>query len=234
MTRKGRFLLTAFVAVSGLVGLISVPFRSELRHAHDATTRGSLIANTAAGPIEYATSGAGVAVLSIHGAAGGYDHGLNAAVFLGEGFQVIAPSRFWISAHSRSTRRFSGRAGRCSSGVALRAECYQGDRRWCFGRSALRDRARDPTSRQGHDRTAYLLAHVSLEGSRGSKLVFWLVNNGANLVWWVTEKIAPALLIRFVGVPPELVAASSKAEQDRIMNIVRSIQPLVEISGNQY
>jgi pimeloyl-ACP methyl ester carboxylesterase len=34
------------------------------------------------------------------------------------------------------------------------------------------------------------------------------------------------MLIRFVGVRPELVAASPKAEQDRVMNIVWSVEPL--------
>ena len=240
MTRKGRFLLTAFVAVSGLVGLIYVPFRSELRRAHDAAARGSLIANTAAGPIEYATSGAGVAVLSIHGAAGGYDHGLNAAVFLGEGFQVIAPSRFGylrtpVPADTSPAAQADAHEA-LLSGLNVTKTIVVGVS--AGARSAIELAIRHP------DRlTALILivpgtysptSHVSVERSRGSKLVFWLVNNGVDLVWWVTDKIAPSLLIRFIGVPPELVAASSKAEQDRIMNIVRSIQPLVEISGNQY
>ena len=65
-----------------------------------------------------------------------------------------------------------------------------------------------------------------MDASRGSNLVFWLVNNGADFAWWVAEKIAPSMLIRFVGVRPELVAASPKAAQDRVMNIVRAIEPL--------
>jgi pimeloyl-ACP methyl ester carboxylesterase len=56
--------------------------------------------------------------------------------------------------------------------------------------------------------------------------VFWLVINGADFVWWAAEKIAPSVLIRFIGVPPELVAASPRAEQDRVMRIVRAIEPL--------
>ena len=34
------------------------------------------------------------------------------------------------------------------------------------------------------------------------------------------------MLIRFVGVRPELVAASPKVEQDRVVNTVRAIEPL--------
>ena len=67
---------------------------------------------------------------------------------------------------------------------------------------------------------------VSVEASRGSKFTFWLVNNGADFTWWAAEKIAPSVLIRFIGVRPELVAASPKVEQDRVMNIVSAIEPL--------
>jgi pimeloyl-ACP methyl ester carboxylesterase len=65
-----------------------------------------------------------------------------------------------------------------------------------------------------------------VEASRGSKLVFWLVNTGADFIWWAAEKIAPSLLIRFIGVRPELVAASPRAEQERVQAIVRSVEPL--------
>jgi pimeloyl-ACP methyl ester carboxylesterase len=67
---------------------------------------------------------------------------------------------------------------------------------------------------------------VAVDISRGSRFAFWLVNHGADFGWWAVEKIAPTALIRFVGVRPELVAASPKVEQDRIMNIVRAIEPL--------
>ena len=44
---------------------------------------------------------------------------------------------------------------------------------------------------------------VVVEGSRGSALAFWLVNAGADFAWWATEEVAPSVLIRFLGVPPE-------------------------------
>jgi 2-hydroxy-6-oxonona-2,4-dienedioate hydrolase len=69
-------------------------------------------------------------------------------------------------------------------------------------------------------------SQVPVDSSRANKFTFWLVNNGADFVWWAVEKIAPSVLIRFVGVPPELFAVSSKAEQDRVMKIVRSVAPL--------
>jgi pimeloyl-ACP methyl ester carboxylesterase len=61
-----------------------------------ATARAAaLVANTDAGQIEYAEAGSGFPLLSIHGAGGGFDQGLaNAAELAGEGFRIVAPSRF--------------------------------------------------------------------------------------------------------------------------------------------
>ena len=56
--------------------------------------------------------------------------------------------------------------------------------------------------------------------------MLWLVNTGADFTWWATEKVAPSILIRFIGVRPQLVASSPQAEQNRVMQIVRSIEPL--------
>ena len=56
---------------------------------------GGSIVETVLGKIEYADVGDGMPLLSIHGAGGGYDQGLLIAEALfGDGFRVIAPSRF--------------------------------------------------------------------------------------------------------------------------------------------
>jgi pimeloyl-ACP methyl ester carboxylesterase len=57
--------------------------------------QGSLVASTDAGPIEYAERAAGVPILSIHGAGGGFDRGLAlASELVDEDYRIIAPSRF--------------------------------------------------------------------------------------------------------------------------------------------
>ncbi len=93
--RTRYILLAAAFAAAAAAGSVFVNYKNELGLAREAATRGSLIAATTAGQIEYAIEGAGIPLLSIHGAGGGFDQGLaNAAALAGEGFRVIAPSRF--------------------------------------------------------------------------------------------------------------------------------------------
>jgi pimeloyl-ACP methyl ester carboxylesterase len=233
MKRAGRLLLTTIVAVIGTVTLVASPYRTELRRAHEAANRGSLIANTAAGPIEYGEEGEGVPLLSIHGAGGGYDQGLsNVAGLLGKDFRVIAPSRFGYL--RTPVPKDTSQAAQADAHDALLAELNV-PKVVVVGisagaRSALELALRHP------DRVAALIlvvpgtysptSPVSIEGSRASGLAFLLVNNGADFVWWAMEKVAPSALIRFIGVLPELVTAASESEQERVMRMVRSIEPL--------
>jgi pimeloyl-ACP methyl ester carboxylesterase len=231
--RKSHVLFATFIAATGLAGLVSLPYQDELRRARDAASRGSLIAATTAGPIEYAESGAGFPLLSIHGAGGGYDQGLaNAVDLIGPEYHVIAPSRFGylrtpVPQNSSPTAQADAHAALLTAlnvSQAIVVGVSAG------ARSAIEFALRHPERL-----TALILivpgtysptSPVAIEESRGSKLAFWLVNNGADFAWWAAETISPSTLIRFVGVPPDVVWASSKAEQDRILRIVRSIEPL--------
>jgi pimeloyl-ACP methyl ester carboxylesterase len=90
--------------LGGLLGgaLLAASVIGSMQHRRDMQAAvqgiadlGSQVVETACGPIEYAVRGAGYPVLAVHGIAGGFDHGLGlAASYLGDGFQVIAPSRF--------------------------------------------------------------------------------------------------------------------------------------------
>jgi pimeloyl-ACP methyl ester carboxylesterase len=90
----------AAVVLLGASVVAGVPlyrrYQADVARAHQrlAAMR-SQIAQTACGPIEYATFGEGTPVLEVHGIFGGFDQGLmNARPVVGEGFRVIAPSRF--------------------------------------------------------------------------------------------------------------------------------------------
>ncbi|RUV40335.1 alpha/beta hydrolase, partial [Mesorhizobium sp. M5C.F.Ca.IN.020.29.1.1] len=73
MRRIGGFLLAMFIATAGVVFLL---YKNELGRMRDAVSRGGVVANLDMGPVEYADSGAGIPLLSIHGAGGGFDQGL--------------------------------------------------------------------------------------------------------------------------------------------------------------
>lgn len=232
MPRTGRTLLTASVMI-GAAGLIFLPYKNELRRAQDSARRGGVILNTAAGPIEYAEKGVGIPLLSIHGAGGGYDQGLaNVTDLVGEGFRVVAPSRFGYL--GTPIPADASPAAQADAHAALLAELSL-SKVITVGVSAGARSAVELAIRHPNRVAALVLivpgtysptSPVSVEASRGSEFVFWLVNTGADFTWWAAERFAPSALIRFVGVRPELVATSSKAEQDRVMGIVRSIEPL--------
>ena len=71
-------------------------YRRDLQEAFRRVGTGSQIAQTRCGPIEYASAGEGLPLLTVHGAGGGFDQGVAlASQLLGEGgFRGIAPSRF--------------------------------------------------------------------------------------------------------------------------------------------
>jgi pimeloyl-ACP methyl ester carboxylesterase len=227
---KRLLFITLFAAITITVSMI---YRGDLKKARDAATEGGQIANTASGPIEYAEKGMGIPLLSIHGAGGGHDQGLtNAASLLTGDFKVIAPSRFGYL--RTPIPKDASPAAQADAHAALLSNLNI-PKAIVMGisagtRSAVEMAVRHP------DRVSALIlivpatyspaSPVSVDQSRGSKAAFWLVNKGADFAWWAAGKIAPSMLIRFVGVRPELIAASSKAEQDRVMTIVGSVEPL--------
>jgi len=199
----------------------------------DAVGRGSMVVNVDIGPIEYADSGAGIPLLSIHGAGGGFDQGLaNAADLVGEGFRIIAPSRFGylrtpVPQDYSPTAQADAHAALLSKlnvpkvvvvGVSSGA------------RSAVELTLRYP------DKVAALIlvvpalysptSPISMNAGRGNNFGSWAINAGGDFAWWAAVKIAPSVLIRFLGVRPALVAAAPQAERDRVMRIVKSVEPL--------
>jgi pimeloyl-ACP methyl ester carboxylesterase len=90
----GRALFVLFVLVLLACCLEAMRFERWKERKLADLDKGSTVIQTAAGPIEYAESGKGPAVLICHGAPGGYDQALLLGGYLAkEGFRVIAPSR---------------------------------------------------------------------------------------------------------------------------------------------
>jgi len=233
MGRTGGFLLTAAIALTPTIGVVWWLCRAELDRARDAAGRGSFVANLDGGPVEYADRGAGLPLLSIHGAGGGFDQGLaNAADMVGEGFRIIAPSRFGYL--RTPIPRDVSPAAQADAHAALLEE-LDIPKAVVVGVSAGARSAVELALRRPDRVSALVLivpglyapdSPVRIEASRGSRFAFWVVNTGGDFAWWAAGKVAPSMLIRFLGVPPALFAAAGPAERERVMSIVRSVEPL--------
>jgi pimeloyl-ACP methyl ester carboxylesterase len=220
MSITGLVLSAATFAVAALVGSAFMLYKKKLGSACEAARRDSLVTNTNAGPIEYAEKGTGFPLLSIHGAGGGFDQGLaNAAEFVDEGFRTIVPSRFGylrtpVPPDTSSAAQADAHAALLSNLNISRAVVVGVSAGAC---SAIELTLRHPS------RVAALIlispgtysprSPVGVDTGRGSKFAFWLVNNGTDFVWWAAEKLAPSMLIRFLGVQPELVAVRLRSSK---------------------
>lgn len=90
-----RALKVIGACAAGATALAYAAYRKDLEAARERIETERQIIESPGGPIEFAEAGDGPAVLVIHGAGGGFDQGLDLGEsFLGDGYRVIAPSRF--------------------------------------------------------------------------------------------------------------------------------------------
>ncbi len=232
-------ILLLLLTGAGIGVWVRGAYRRDLARARSAASEGGQMVRTSSGDIEYAEAGEGFPLLSIHGAGGGYDQGLaNAAALVGGRFRIIAPSRFgYLGTPLPSDTSFAAQADAYAAlldALGIGKVVVLGTS--AGARSAAAFAIRHP------DRVAALLLMVPgtyaptsplrIEPSRGSAVVFRVVNAGGDFIWWALMACAPTVLIRFLGVPPGVFAASDEAEQARVMAIVRSVEPLyMRISG---
>jgi 2-hydroxy-6-oxonona-2,4-dienedioate hydrolase len=227
------FLLVVLIAVVATVSIAFLTFKTALTCARDDAGKGSLIANVDSGPVEYAQKGTGIPLLSIHGAGGGFDQGLaNAARLVGEGFRIIAPSRFGYLRTPVPRDTSPAAQADVLAKLLVKLDIAKAV---VVGVSAGARSAVELALRHSDKVAALILivpalysptSPVSVEAIRGSKIIYWIVNVGADFAWWAAEQVAPSVLVRFAGVRPALVWAATRVERDRIMNIVKSVEPL--------
>ena len=80
---------------AGASALAYAAYRKDIEAARRRIETGGQLIDSPDGRIEFAEAGDGPAVLLIHGAGGGFDQGLDLGdAFVGDGYRVIAPSRF--------------------------------------------------------------------------------------------------------------------------------------------
>jgi pimeloyl-ACP methyl ester carboxylesterase len=233
MSRRKKIALTSGALVLVVTAAIVTAYAMEIRRLRARIVAGGTIAETAAGKIEYATTGVGEPLLSIHGAGGGYDQGLIiAAPLLGDGFRVIAPSRFgYLRTPIPSD---TSPAAQADAHAAL-LDGLGVDRAVVVGTSAGAPSAVQLALRHPERVTALILLvplgyapeqKVRIDDTTANRAVLKVMEAGSDFVYWSLLHIAPSVVFRFVGVPPEVVEKAEPADREEAMRVLTSILPL--------
>ena len=228
-------LILAALVIAALVALTYASYRRDIGRAYARIETGSQIAQTRCGPIEYAVAGEGPPLLSVHGAGGGFDQGLELAQPLARsGFRVIAVSRF---GYLRTPLPKDASAAAQADAHACLLDALSITRAAVLGTSAggpssLQFALRHP------DRTAALVLLVpaayaprpdqapAVHTPRGTPFLFDTALR-SDFLFWAMGKLAHDTFIRgILGTPPEVVAQASAAEQARVGRIMEHILPV--------
>lgn len=223
-------IMTAATSAAGLVAYGQC--RRDLRSMRAAIDGGSTIAETTAGPVEYAESGEGEPMLVIHGAGGGYDQGLLIGRDIGEGHRVIAPSRFGYL--KTPVPKDPSPAAQADTHAAL-LDFLDIPTSIVVGVSAGGPSAIELALRHPKRVSALILLvprtydptqSIGVDRSTQSQAILRLVETSADFLFWLATRVARGSVVRFLGVSPEVEANASKEDRARVTEVIKSILPL--------
>lgn len=220
--------LSLIIAILGgimtvILVVIYLSYQSDIRAARDRVMSGSQVIETKCGQIEYATMGEGLPVLVVHGAGGGYDQGLwIARDNMGEGFRIIAPSRFGYL-HTPLPRDASPAAQADAYACLLDALTIR--KVAVVGVSAGAPSSMQYALRYP-ERTASLVLIVPgtyapenpVESPSPVPLPFILsMVFKSDFPLWIAMKVYPSSVLFTTGVPPSFQAVLTDAQKDELM-----------------
>jgi pimeloyl-ACP methyl ester carboxylesterase len=223
------------IVVAGTLGVISASYGNDITNAQQRVASGSRIAETKCGPIEYAETGSGPAVLMVHGAGGGYDQGLDfAAPIARKGFRVIAMSRF---GYLRTPLPADASAEAQADAHACLLDALGIRQAGIIGGSAGAPSAMQFAIRHP-DRTRALVIAVpatyvprpagapSLKTPAGTEFMFKTALR-FDFIYWTATKIArPTIMRSLLATPVEDVERASPLEQARVGMLIDHIMPV--------
>jgi 2-hydroxy-6-oxonona-2,4-dienedioate hydrolase len=207
-------------------------YRFALAERHQQVAAGGLTARTSAGPIEYAVAGDGPTALVIHGAGGGYDQGLSVARGLFDRYRVVAPSRFGYLA--TPLPRETSPAAQADAHAAL-LDSLGIDQAIVAGVSAGAPSAVELALRHPERVSALILLvpmgyapdHApGVPDTPMNSVVLRIIYSGADFAYWAALRAARRIVVRFMGVEPELEAQAPASERQRISGIMADVLPL--------
>lgn len=220
-----RFLIP--IILVAIFILLYVPYRRDIRNAYanlDSIER--QVIETECGPIEVAIQGEGEPVLVSHGIAGGFDQGLGLAeAYLGDGYKIIALSRFGY--HGTPMPADATPASQADAFVclldSLNIERVAVVADSAGGTSALQMALRHP------ERVRSLILVSSAAPTVGEyitlppKPVIQFIFSSDFLMWTITTHFQ-SMMRPVVGVPEGYEL--SEAEQVMVSGVIRSILPI--------
>jgi 2-hydroxy-6-oxonona-2,4-dienedioate hydrolase len=230
-----RLVLILATILAAAIAFVYLAYRSDIEREFERVSTGSRIAQTACGPIEYASAGEGEPVLVVHGAGGGYDQGMDIAGGLAAGgFRVIAVSRF---GYLRTPLPADGSAEAQADAHACLLDALGIRRAAIFGASAGAPSSMQFALRHPERCAALVLlvpaAYVPRPGGASSVTppagagFFFDTALRWDFLFWAAIRVAPRILIgSILGTPAEVVDRASPEEQARVRTMLDHILPV--------
>ncbi len=234
--RRVGLIAAILVGAAGVYAL----FRRSLVAARGRLVGRSETMETSFGVVEYAVMGQGAAMLVVHGAAGGFDQGLDMTGALAEvGYRLVAPSRF---GYLRSSMPAQPTCAKQADAFAELLEVIGVDRVVVVGISAgawscLQFATRHP------DRCLALVLLVPANALpagttiHGGALTRAIINS--DFIAWAFRRltpILPAAMTRvMLGTDPALVRHAEPSEKARVRQILDHLLPVgARIAGMNF
>ena len=236
MTSSRMVLLMVLGAIFVALGTVTYLYQRDIGQARERVASGSLIVQTACGPIEYAEAGAGAPVLVVHGAGGGFDQGMDiAAPLVGHGFRVIAVSRF---GYLRTPMPADATPAAQADAHACLLDALHIQRAAIFGISAGAPSSLQFALRYPQRTSALVLlvpgTYAPSRNAGSNEMAApagttFLLDTALrwDFLFWAALKLAPDSMTHILlGTDPALVSSASREEQTRIATVKDHILPI--------